>query len=203
MKKLASTALVSAALAFGSLSAQADTNVALNKTVTLSGTFYENSAGWGGSVNGAASTITDGIFLPNLQQWNVGTVWWNSAYTNNYIQIDLGDLYSINKLTLQADNNDLYRVQYLNQSNTWINLFDMNTPDAWGMTTITTVLGSSILASSFRISDGPGGDCCDSVSEFQAFGVAAVPEPESYAMMLAGLGLMGLVAKRRRVRQAA
>jgi hypothetical protein len=32
-------------------------------------------------------------------------------------------------------------------------------------------------------------------------GVAAVPEPETYAMMLAGLGLMGFVARRRRSEQ--
>lgn len=32
-------------------------------------------------------------------------------------------------------------------------------------------------------------------------GVAAVPEPETYAMMLAGLGLMGFVARRRRNEQ--
>ncbi len=31
--------------------------------------------------------------------------------------------------------------------------------------------------------------------------IAAVPEPETYAMMLAGLGLMGLVARRRKNRQ--
>lgn len=198
MKKLATAALVSAALAIGNAPALADTNVALNKTVTLSGTFYENSAGWSGSVNGLASSITDGVFLANQQQWNVGTVWWNSAYADNYIQIDLGGLYSINSLTLQADNNDTYKIQYLNQNNTWTSLFDMNPPDAWGMTTVTTTLSASILAHSFRISDGPGGDCCDSVSEFQAFGVAAVPEPETYALMLAGLGLIGVIARRRR-----
>ncbi|MBI1989245.1 MAG: PEP-CTERM sorting domain-containing protein, partial [Betaproteobacteria bacterium] len=28
--------------------------------------------------------------------------------------------------------------------------------------------------------------------------LAAIPEPETYAMMLAGLGLMGFVARRRR-----
>lgn len=32
--------------------------------------------------------------------------------------------------------------------------------------------------------------------------VAAVPEPESYAMLLAGLGLMGAIAKRRKAKQA-
>jgi hypothetical protein len=32
--------------------------------------------------------------------------------------------------------------------------------------------------------------------------IAAVPEPETYAMMLAGLGLMGLVARRRKNRMS-
>lgn len=44
-------------------------------------------------------------------------------------------------------------------------------------------------------------------SSFVSFGntdglVAAVPEPETYAMLLAGLGLMGAVVKRRKVKQA-
>ena len=33
----------------------------------------------------------------------------------------------------------------------------------------------------------------------QVYAVAAVPEPETYAMLLAGLGLLGLVARRRKV----
>ena len=33
------------------------------------------------------------------------------------------------------------------------------------------------------------------------FGVSAVPEPETYAMMLAGLGLMGAIARRRKSKE--
>jgi hypothetical protein len=32
--------------------------------------------------------------------------------------------------------------------------------------------------------------------------VSAVPEPETYAMMLAGLGLMGFMGRRRKAKQA-
>ena len=36
--------------------------------------------------------------------------------------------------------------------------------------------------------------------QYHAFLLTPVPEPETYAMFLAGLGLMGAVAKRRRAR---
>lgn len=36
--------------------------------------------------------------------------------------------------------------------------------------------------------------------DFKVLGVSPVPEPETYALMLAGLGMVGLVASRRRVR---
>lgn len=36
----------------------------------------------------------------------------------------------------------------------------------------------------------------------EAYSVAAIPEPESYAMMLAGLGFMGMIARRRKIKAA-
>ena len=39
--------------------------------------------------------------------------------------------------------------------------------------------------------------------EIDALGVAAIPEPETYAMLLAGLGLLGFAARRRKLKLAA
>jgi choice-of-anchor C domain-containing protein len=52
---------------------------------------------------------------------------------------------------------------------------------------------STILAFSSSIYPGYGGAVLDNVSV-----TTPVPEPETYAMMLAGLGLMGFVARRRK-----
>ena len=43
---------------------------------------------------------------------------------------------------------------------------------------------------------------CNNQSDYTLVSVTAVPEPESLAMMLAGLGLMGAIARRRKSNQA-
>lgn len=40
-------------------------------------------------------------------------------------------------------------------------------------------------------------------NDYLVWGVTAIPEPETYAMLLAGLGLMGFVARRRQRNAAA
>jgi hypothetical protein len=42
-----------------------------------------------------------------------------------------------------------------------------------------------------------GSGACNNQSDFTLVSVTAVPEAETYAMMLAGLGLMGAIARRR------
>jgi hypothetical protein len=54
---------------------------------------------------------------------------------------------------------------------------------------------------SVYIGDGTSGP--NAAGTYYALSVAAVPEPESYAMLLAGLGLIGAAAKRRKTRQTA
>lgn len=45
--------------------------------------------------------------------------------------------------------------------------------------------------------DTSNGSYASTTPDLTAFSVTAVPEPESYAMFLAGLGLMGFIARRR------
>ena len=53
----------------------------------------------------------------------------------------------------------------------------------------------SYVAGNFGLIDGYADNAA-------GFAVAAVPEPETYAMLLAGLGLMGFVARRRKENQS-
>ena len=52
-------------------------NIALSATVELVGAPFF-SGGWGGGLVVAPGTVTDGIFLPRANQWDLGPVWWDS-----------------------------------------------------------------------------------------------------------------------------
>lgn len=197
MKKL----LTAAALLTVAALSHASTNVALGAAVSISGPDFGNSGSWGGSSPAPLSSVVDGVYLPNGTQWNTGTVFWSGAYDADSVTITLAGTASVSSLTLQADNNDDYLVRYLDTADTWHSLTTISPHRSWGMDMGYATLSSPVLAKAFSIS-AVGGDGYYSVSEFQANGVMAVPEPETYAMLLAGLGVMGAVARRRKAQQA-
>lgn len=191
MLKITSAAMIGLLV---STSAIANTNIALNKPVTLNGGGW-NVGGWGGGVLAPAATVNDGVFKNEGHQWDIDTVWWDANYnTGAEIVINLGGLFSIASFVMQADNNDTYRVEYAQAGGGWATAWDVPFSCCYGVVTRDTTLASTIITDTLRIT-ATGGDNLYSVSEFQAFG-QPVPEPEAYALMLAGLGLVGFAARR-------
>jgi hypothetical protein len=94
--------------------------------------------------------------------------------------------------------------------------FDWGTPDSWNelLVGLSDGTSESFLASTVGLSSEgyvtftAGGASIDTLSfiahgnpAFEAanFSVTAVPEPENLALLVAGLGLLGVMARRRRV----
>jgi hypothetical protein len=189
--------LAVAALALCAGAAQAATNVALGSTVTLSGSGFGDTGTWccgAPSALAAASTVTDGLFLADGTQWNVNTVFWSGRIGSNEILITLPSLSAVTGIHLQADNNDDYGIRYLDNGGTWHDLAMISPDRSWGMTQGHASF-APVNALAFSITNA-NGDGFASVSEFQAIG-APVPEPQTYALLLAGLGTLGFLARRR------
>jgi hypothetical protein len=175
------------------LTAQA-LNIAEGKTVTLVGEF--GLGGWGNGILAPASTVTDGIFLGTSHQWDQNTVWWDERIrqsVGNSLIIDLGGAYEINKFTVQADDNDTYRLQYLNMGT--LEWWDIPAVGGVGMQIRSIDLSVPITTTMLRFS-ATGGDQWYSVSEIQAEG-RAVPDG-GLTLAFLGAAMTGLLALRRR-----
>lgn len=181
-------------------------NVALNKTVTLSGTFGTDAGPWTTQSPVPAGNLTDGLFEAEGTQWNFGSVWWNGdAHPENYALIDLGGLFNIERFTVQADDNDVYRIEYKVGAGAWQTAWDIPSPGGFGLRTSSTLLLDPIVADYLRFT-AIGGDAFYSVSEIQAFGQAVpvnpseVPLPAALPLMLSGMGVLGFASRRKQVK---
>lgn len=181
-------------------------NVAQGSPVTLVGVYgviTPNPPGWPDSTMypvAAGSTLTDGVFRPASTEWQDGTVWWdeqNTASVGNYVEVDLGGMHTLIGFTVQADDNDTYRLQYYDTlSLSWATAWDIPAVGGFGMQTRTSP-AVSLTTDKLRFF-ATGGDYYYSVSEIQAFeDLAAVPEPSTILLFGAGLVGLGLWGRKR------
>lgn len=175
-------------------------NVAGGATVTSAGTGFGTSGPWCCGASAALSSVTDGALLPVGTQWNTNTVFWSgdNTDTSDSLTITLSHAASITSLALEGDNNDTYSVSYLGLDSAWHALATIspNTDSSWGLGDGTASFGA-VTATAFQIT--ASGDSYYSVAEFQANGefLPTVPEPTSGLLMLAGVGALALLARRR------
>jgi len=204
MKRSLTFFAISAALGcMVTATAQADTNIlpgawtAIN-TNGVMGTLRAGSI-WDAGTLAAQDSIVDGLFVSESQQWNHDTWWWDQDPSVNIdpvvTTIALDQSYSISRFVVQADNNDVYQLQYLDGIGNWQIAWTISDVPGYGMTTRDSGLLAPIVTDQLKFVT-VSGDNYYAVSEIQAFGVP-VPEPETYALLLAGLGILGLVSRRR------
>jgi hypothetical protein len=155
-------------------------NIAAGKPVAASGEFF--TGGWGEGLTTDFSTLTDGNYFKNGQQWDQGTVWWDQSNISAdidqqpFLQVFLGHTYYVRKIAIQADANDDYliswddaRPEYEDTNPQQVVIVPKDR--IWGMGQ-PIVKKINAVTDSFKIehySEGAG-DGLYSISEFQAAG---------------------------------
>lgn len=187
-------------------------SITLGKSVTLNGIYgtLRPSSGWDPSLPVAsAASLVDGVFNPAAQVWQVDSVWWDATQPgseNNSIEIDLMSNYVIDSFIVQADDNDAYRIEYLDAANNWLTAYDIPIIGGFGLQTRPNpadntevfTLGSPVITNRLRFT-AVSGDGFYSVSEIQAFGASVIPEPSMLAIwsLLGGLGMVAVKWQKR------
>ncbi|MCQ9376780.1 PEPxxWA-CTERM sorting domain-containing protein [Methyloversatilis sp. XJ19-49] len=157
------------------------------------------------------SILFDGYIAPEGTPYQTDAVsWFNQVGSSGVtLDFDFGQLYTLSDVLIGVDHNDFYQVQVSLDGSAWNTLFTnlaFEGQSNFGSEIISSVAGDpeyqatidfpTTVARYARIY-AVSGDNAFSVSEVSFSGVAVVPEPETWALLIAGLGLIGAIAYRR------
>lgn len=182
----------------------------LNKPVTLNGSFPSYTSPVGPALCGATppqgsgASLDDGVFLAEQTCYQLGPVYWNSQNAGNTIDINLQGTFTLNGAIVQADDNDIYELQYEDTGGVFHNWYNVPIQGSFGMITrpgsgqIQALPAVQAIGLRFFAPVGSG-DGEFAVSEIEVFNT---PEPGTAWMILGGLTLLfagGRASKKTRL----
>ena len=183
MKQYFLAVSIAALLTLGG-AAQAGTNVAAG----LPDASYSDSSDWNG-LNAAS--------LFNGASWNAG------GTGIQWVQVDLlgtKQITGISYMTDQLPDDAIWQLVYISDKpigNDWGNLTPVVTYGAYTVNNTPISFNFGAVGGRYVEIVANNGDSSWTALQHGVI-TAAVPEPDTYAMMVAGLGLVGFLARRRR-----
>lgn len=135
----------------------------------------------------------------------------SSSVFSGSLTFDLGATYSISKFVMWNGASGIsasvkgFSITTSNDStfSTFTNVGSFTGQQNDYAATVYDLLDTTARYVKFNIDGNFGNGCCIAVGDIALeTSVTAVPEPETYAMMLAGLGMIGVSFKRRKAKQA-